>query len=401
MTSRPFFTSRTVLLVLAFGAFGVSNALCADMNAPVTPLGITVQEKYYGDQKGMTLYVSDKDVDGKSNCDASCQASWKPVLADKGDKTAGQWSIVKSTAQWVFEEKPVYTFAQDEKIGDIKGNGADGAWHALAYSPEKGIQTPYGVSVVDVPNASAQALVDLRRFSVYALQTRKSVDDLMCKRGAKCSSVWKPVVAGQLANPLGDFTIAKRGDGTLQWAYKGQPLFTYFHDAASGDVRGVDVDPRLHLAIVRTHFMPPSVVIRDAPGVGPILATAKGMSLYLREGYRDTKVGTHYTRAGSRGAPAFGRMLGTAGCDSDCLRERHPLAAPSDARSTGQWSVYTRDDGTKQWAYRGYALYTYVGDKSPGQLSGSNQFQYRYNHTKVTAVDMRLTQALYWHHMYP
>ena len=31
-------------------------------------------------------------------------------------------------------------------------------------------------------------------------------------------------------NNVGSWTIIKRDDGTRQWAYKGQPVYTLFHD---------------------------------------------------------------------------------------------------------------------------------------------------------------------------
>ena len=39
-----------------------------------------------------------------------------------------------------------------------------------------------------------------------------------------------------------------------------------------------------------------------------------------------------------------------------------------DAKPTGYWGVYDRADGTKQWSYYGYALYTYEGDKDMGSV---------------------------------
>jgi hypothetical protein len=38
---------------------------------------------------------------------------------------------------------------------------------------------------------------------------------------------------------------------------------------------------------------------------------------------------------------------------------------------TGTLGSITRSDGTKQVTYDGHPLYTYAGDKSPGQASGN------------------------------
>jgi predicted lipoprotein with Yx(FWY)xxD motif len=44
--------------------------------------------------------------------------------------------------------------------------------------------------------------------------------------------------------------------------------------------------------------------------------------------------------------------------------------AGADAKATGDWSVVTRDDGTKQWAYNGKPLYLWVKDQKPGDRTG-------------------------------
>ena len=45
---------------------------------------------------------------------------------------------------------------------------------------------------------------------------------------------------------------------------------------------------------------------------------------------------------------------------------RSALALP-----VGEFSIINRkDDGTRQWAYRGEALYTYAGDYAPGEVTG-------------------------------
>ena len=47
-----------------------------------------------------------------------------------------------------------------------------------------------------------------------------------------------------------------------------------------------------------------------------------------------------------------------------------PLAAPADAKPMGNWTVLTREDGSKQWAYKGKPLYTFAKDSKPGETAG-------------------------------
>jgi predicted lipoprotein with Yx(FWY)xxD motif len=44
--------------------------------------------------------------------------------------------------------------------------------------------------------------------------------------------------------------------------------------------------------------------------------------------------------------------------------------ANSDGMPMGDYSVITRDDGSKQWAYKGRPLYTWKNDKTSGDITG-------------------------------
>lgn len=46
--------------------------------------------------------------------------------------------------------------------------------------------------------------------------------------------------------------------------------------------------------------------------------------------------------------------------------------AGTDAKASGDWSIVTRDDGGKQWAYKGKPLYVYSKDGKPGDKTGDN-----------------------------
>ncbi|WP_034348894.1 lipoprotein [Noviherbaspirillum massiliense] len=63
---------------------------------------------------------------------------------------------------------------------------------------------------------------------------------------------------------------------------------------------------------------------------------------------------------------------GKSACTGQCASNWPPLAAGANAKNTGDYTVITRDDGSKQWAYKGKPLYTYKADKKPGEKSGDN-----------------------------
>ncbi|MCE5973853.1 hypothetical protein LZA78_10205 [Sinirhodobacter sp. WL0062] len=61
---------------------------------------------------------------------------------------------------------------------------------------------------------------------------------------------------------------------------------------------------------------------------------------------------------------------GNSACNGGCAANWPPLMAEDGAMAEGAWSVITRDDGAKQWAYDGKPLYTWVKDTKPGDVTG-------------------------------
>lgn len=81
---------------------------------------------------------------------------------------------------------------------------------------------------------------------------------------------------------------------------------------------------------------------------GTVLVDAKGMTLYVFD--KD---------------PA-----GKSACSGACATNWPPLMASASAKAEGEYTVITRDDGSKQWAYAGKPLYTWVKDSKPGDVTG-------------------------------
>ena len=69
---------------------------------------------------------------------------------------------------------------------------------------------------------------------------------------------------------------------------------------------------------------------------------------------------------------------GKSACTGGCEKLWVPFtAASAPTASTGssgskEYTVIQRDDGTKQWAYKGKPLYTFAKDQKPGDKSGDN-----------------------------
>ena len=82
--------------------------------------------------------------------------------------------------------------------------------------------------------------------------------------------------------------------------------------------------------------------------VGKVLTDGKGMTLYTFD--RDA--------------------AGKSNCNGPCAQAWPPLPASADAKDSGEWTVVTRDDGSKMWAYKTKPLYTWQRDTKAGDTTG-------------------------------
>lgn len=64
---------------------------------------------------------------------------------------------------------------------------------------------------------------------------------------------------------------------------------------------------------------------------------------------------------------------GKSVCNAQCAANWPPLAAQASDTASGDWSIVTRDDGSKQWAYKGWPLYTFAKDAKAGDTTGDNR----------------------------
>lgn len=61
---------------------------------------------------------------------------------------------------------------------------------------------------------------------------------------------------------------------------------------------------------------------------------------------------------------------GKSVCTGPCTLTWPPMVASADAKPAGDFSIINRDDGTRQWAYKGHPLYLWVNDAKPGDKTG-------------------------------
>ncbi|HEY9146554.1 MAG TPA: hypothetical protein VIN36_07700 [Thiobacillus sp.] len=61
---------------------------------------------------------------------------------------------------------------------------------------------------------------------------------------------------------------------------------------------------------------------------------------------------------------------GKSACNGDCAMNWPPLMAAAGDKASGDYSIITRDDGSRQWAYKGKPLYRWAKDQKPGDTTG-------------------------------
>jgi predicted lipoprotein with Yx(FWY)xxD motif len=94
------------------------------------------------------------------------------------------------------------------------------------------------------------------------------------------------------------------------------------------------------------------VKVGDTTKLGKVLTDDKGMTLYTYK--NDT-------------------TPGKSACNGGCATAWPPATAASAPKvdgATGEFTLITRDDGTKQVAYKGAPLYRYAADKAAGDTTG-------------------------------
>ncbi len=64
----------------------------------------------------------------------------------------------------------------------------------------------------------------------------------------KCAMEWPPMKASAKASPSAHFSVIRRADGTMQWAWKGKPLYMFEGDKVAGQTKGGGYSAEWHVA---------------------------------------------------------------------------------------------------------------------------------------------------------
>ncbi|WP_373230986.1 plastocyanin/azurin family copper-binding protein [Cohnella sp.] len=139
-------------------------ALGTDTNTD-TKLG-----NYLVDSNGVSLYYFDKDPAGSSVCAGDCLVKWPAfhtdsIVTPKGldKKDFGEITRADGMKQTTFKGYPLYTFFQDVKRGDLKGQAVGNVWFVV--NPQTFSGTTAGKATPVPAPAETKVTIEMKEYS--------------------------------------------------------------------------------------------------------------------------------------------------------------------------------------------------------------------------------------------
>ncbi|HEX3913404.1 MAG TPA: hypothetical protein VHW71_07850 [Steroidobacteraceae bacterium] len=288
-------TSRIITLGLTLGlSFCAQFAAAEDEQPEIVlfaprahvdfwlPPGIVVQSNpvtglVFADSEDMPLYVflcdrkieaaNEKDLLGNSKretcarveaklaraltpehpkCVDQCLTEHPPVISSMGSFQKSDWTSVRlddGSYQWAYKGRPLYRYKHDDTPGYPYGADVGGVWSQATVAGS--VFTPYRAQAKSsadarpiapaTPFTLAPGVTVQRKPMGFVLRDFRGMTLYRLDRGHTDLNRWRPLLAGSIAKPIGDWTIIRDEGSVLQWAYKGQPLYTCAGDARPGD----------------------------------------------------------------------------------------------------------------------------------------------------------------------
>lgn len=179
--------------------------------------------------------------------------------------------------------------------------------------------------------------------SLYWNEVEASTGEVTCVD--ECLDSWSPLQASADAPSQEHWSIIKRPDDMLQWAYQGRPLYTYAKDTFPGARLGDGLSRGRWQVLFEPRQVPASMTIQSTL-LGFVLADYRGRTLYSRTPLDDS------------GASQVPLDYWTA------------FKAPWLGLDQGDWAIQSLEEGGRQWSYKGQLLFTYGKDRDPQDVYG-------------------------------
>jgi predicted lipoprotein with Yx(FWY)xxD motif len=318
----------------------------------------------------------------------SCTKLWPPVLASDDAKPVGKWTIVTradGSKQWAYDEQPLYTSILDRAPGDALGGTTrkdDQEAPAIRVPVGPPPRVPPGFAVKTT--STGRLLTTEKNYSVYTYD-KDSSGKSMCD--SICAQTWNPLIAPQTAQSQGEWSTIERSAGVRQWTFREKPLYTYVLDTNQWSLEGSDVPGWRNVYTQRVPPPPQDFTIQDTI-MGQVLADRRGMTIYT---YTCGDDSVDQLSCDHPDDTQVYRLAMCGGGDSErCLQNwRYVRAEPGSKKHNRAWTVMQIDpktghraasgqaDGLEVWAYRDRPVYTYAGDRQPGDVNGDGTGEWR------------------------
>ena len=137
--------------VTAISVAGVMSASAATTKSVVEVVkNAKLHETILVNRKGFTLYSLSAEKRGRFICtDKSCLSVWKPLVVARGTKPTGAPKLATirrpdGRTQVTYRGLQLYSFSEDTKPGDTKGNGFKdvGTWRPATPATAKAAPPP-------------------------------------------------------------------------------------------------------------------------------------------------------------------------------------------------------------------------------------------------------------------
>lgn len=227
-------------------------------------LQTTTLGQVIGTTSGFSLYVLKTDTAATATepplttCTGGCLTTWPiyygaPVNLPDGLLASdfGNYDRGAGVLQSTYKGWPLYTYAPDTAVGDVKGEGIGSKW----YTAKLPFTSPGATTFTLQTTTLGPVIATEAGFSLYILNTdtvATATDPPVTTCTGTCLSNWPLYYGNPVSVPVGllasDFGSYDRGAGVMQSTYKGWPLYTYTPDTAVGDVKGEGLGTKWYTA---------------------------------------------------------------------------------------------------------------------------------------------------------
>ena len=126
------------------------------------------------------------------------------------------------------------SYSHDVNPGDTEGNNQDNVWRTALLEPPPPLPSWATTQASD----NGRVLADGKGMTIYVFTGDLEKVKRMTCNDECIQKMWKPILAKADDKPLGNWSIIDNEDGTKQWGFKGERLFTFTGDAKPGDTVG-------------------------------------------------------------------------------------------------------------------------------------------------------------------